>query len=177
MPWKLVETEDGVFEKKFYQARNNLAIAARKRWKRERKVKDKAEKVEKKRYDKEVLKPLRISKERAKAGTMRHYKDKNTSRQLDLLVTQMLKQFVDEMRGRPLVEYQVESKDSRLVRKEQLGIINSTIQTIRQLRELSQTLADDESDGKVENLETPENLIMLDEARDLLKKAGVKADI
>lgn len=176
MPWKMVEVEDGVFEKRFYQARNKLAIAARQRWKRERKERAAEERRLEKERQKELQK-LKTSRSRARNGCMKHYKNKNTSKQVELIVTQMLTQFVDEMKGRPLLDYQAEDKESRTARKDQLTIINQTIATIRQMRELAANLKDDEADGKVENVQTPENVIMMDEAKDLLRKAGLKSDL
>lgn len=173
---KLVEVEDGVFEYRDVKKRNARARAAKARWQREGKEKRKMEKEQEKIQQAELRKQ-RTSKARAASGTMKHYKDKDTSTQMELLVTQMLTQFIKELRGRPLVEYDVQDKDSRTVRKEQLGIINSTIQTIRQMRELSALLADEEAEGAAGNVKTPENVTMLDDARKLLKRVGVKADL
>ncbi|MHB1231591.1 MAG: hypothetical protein ACYCZQ_03270 [Burkholderiales bacterium] len=118
-----------------------------------------------------------LSKARASAGTARHYNQKNSADQVELALTQFLKQFINEIKGKPLLDVNFTDKTSVSRRKDQLVVIKDMMAVIRQMRELKELLADDEADGKKENPLSADNLVLMDQAKELLASKKIKADI
>ncbi len=125
-----------------------------------------------------AMRQAHVNKMRAKAQSGSMYKDKNTAEKIELAMSQILTQFIDEIKGKPLIEITNYShRETVQQRKDQLSIIKETMATIRQLRELKDVLKDDEAAGKKENPMSADNLVLIDSARDLLKQKGVKAEL
>ena len=98
-----------------------------------------------------------------------HYQHKDTSGQLEMLMTQVLKQFIDELKGKPLLTVDYTNKESVSRRREHLTVINSTMTVIRSLRDLKELIADDEKKAEASNVLTPDNVAMMDAAKQMLE--------
>lgn len=92
---------------------------------------------------------------------------------IEAAVNHMLKQFVHEVScGLLDVDYTVKAEVAR--RKDQLSIMRDTISTIRQLKELAVDIREDSGEQATTPEEAVENIVLFDQAKELLQKVANK---
>jgi hypothetical protein len=118
-----------------------------------------------------------VSKANSRDHFLKSYKDKSTSKELEAALTRILKKFCEDIKGKPLLDLDLYNKDSVQRRKDQLAMYKDTMAVIRQMRELISVLSEDEVKGLRSKPMSADNLILLEEARELLKEQHVEAEI
>ena len=118
----------------------------------------------------------------AKVGMMNVHKAlKNGSNveKLDVIIGKFINQLIDENRGRGLLEvdYSGTSKEMINRRRDQMAIIRDHINLIKQLKDVRALLSEEAEGESKQNLMSSENVILIDEARELLAKKGLSIDV
>lgn len=110
------------------------------------------------------------------AGVHPELKTGTDVQKIDVIITKFIGQLIDENRGKGLLDVDYTNKEMVQRRKDQMSIIKEHIGLIKQLKDVRGMLADENEDGKKQNLQTAENLELIDEAKELLAKKGIKAE-
>ena len=93
---------------------------------------------------------------------------------IDVIIGKFVGQLIDENRGKGLLDVDYTNKEMVQRRKDQMSIIKEHIGLIKQLKDVRSMLSDEDQEGNKQNLQTAENLELLDEAKELLAKKGIK---
>lgn len=100
-----------------------------------------------------------------------------TERQkLQRALSNMLEQFIDEVKNQPLTRVNFKNASSVHERKNQLTVIRQTMDTIRGLKELLATMEAEDGEQEKQPI-SAENLILIDSAKALLHKKKIKSEL
>lgn len=100
----------------------------------------------------------------------------NPAEQLQLIIANLLKDLIAATQPGAIGAVRWDNAELRKIRKDQMGDIKDQITIIKQLKELMVSLEEESSKGKTPTL-SEENIIQLEDAREALKRLGVKHDI
>lgn len=95
---------------------------------------------------------------------------------IDVIIGKFIGQLIDENRGKGLLDVDYTNKEMVMRRKDQMSIIKEHIGLIKQLKDVRGMLAADESDSQARNIQSAENIELIDEAKELLAKKGIRAE-
>lgn len=95
---------------------------------------------------------------------------------MDVIIGRFVDQLIDENRGTSLQKVDLSNPEMVKRRKDQMGIIRDHINLIKQLKEVRAVLHDEEDQGEGARLQTTENVILLDEAKELLAQKGLRTE-
>lgn len=95
---------------------------------------------------------------------------------LQKALSTMLQQFIDEVKNQPLITVNFKNANSVAERRNQLTIIRQTMDTIKGLKELLASMELEAGDDKEKPM-SPDNLLMMDKAREMLKQRNIKSDL
>lgn len=145
-----------------------------------------AEKREAKRLEIEAEREKRRLELKARSGETRskianeqHYPELKTGtnvQKIDVIIGKFIGQLIDENKGKGLLDVDYTNKEMVMRRKDQMSIIKEHIGLIKQLKDVRGMLAADDADGHKQNLQSAENMELIDEAKELLAKKGIKPD-
>lgn len=95
---------------------------------------------------------------------------------VEFIMKKFIDQLIDENCGKGLLEVDFTNKDMVQRRKDQMGIIRDHINLIKQLKDVRMLLIERDADSDDALAMTAENVVLIDEAKELLAKKGIKAD-
>ncbi|WP_157272529.1 hypothetical protein [Azonexus hydrophilus] len=96
---------------------------------------------------------------------------------IDVIINRFVGQLIEENRGKGLLEVEYTNKEMVQRRKDQMSVIKEHINLIKQLKDVRGMLADGDEESDKQNLQSAENIELIDEAKELLAQRGVKLDI
>ncbi len=96
---------------------------------------------------------------------------------LQKALSAMLEQFINEVKNQPLITVNFKNKASVGERKDQLLVIKQTMEAIRGIKELLASMEQEEIDNKDKSPLSPDNIVLLDSAKQLLARNKIKSDL
>ena len=96
------------------------------------------------------------------------------AQQIDFIIGKFIKQLIEENTGKGLLDVDYTNKEMVTRRKDQMGIIRDHITLIKQLTDVRELLNEEDQSGNKQNLQSVENILLMDEAQDMLAQAGIK---
>ena len=117
-----------------------------------------------------------IASKNRMAGHHPELKNGTNVQKIDVIIGKFVGQLIEENRGKGLVEVDYTNKEAVQRRKDQMSVIKEHIGLIKQLKDVRALLAEEDEGDNKKNLQTAENLELIDSAKELLAKKGIKTD-